>query len=111
MGTEIVSSPKEINAYSMNPRGEPRGERIDSMSTDSTSSVAIDQFHYIITIQYSGPNSLEVATMSGTVAAKGRTREQLYMWVFDQAISQTGAPPARSSISYFSLEPDNLIEG
>ncbi|WP_433568124.1 hypothetical protein ACQP1O_42990 (plasmid) [Nocardia sp. CA-151230] len=64
---------------------------------------------YIITIQWTGPNgSNNVTSVSGTTTADGRTREQLYLWVLEQAITATGAPSARAAVVFFSLEPNKI---
>ncbi|MFE3281266.1 hypothetical protein [Nocardia sp. NPDC059239] len=65
---------------------------------------------YIITLQWFGSNGMNVATMSDVVPVNGRTREQLYNHIFGKVTTQHGAPPARTSVLLFSLEPDQ-IEG
>ncbi|MFE5290429.1 hypothetical protein ACFRAQ_36245 [Nocardia sp. NPDC056611] len=67
----------------------------------------MQQLHYIITVQWSTSQN-NTSTMSGVVPVNGRTREQLYAYIFGQVNTQNGAPPARTSVLFFSLEPNNL---
>lgn len=68
------------------------------------------QFHFIITAQWTGPTGANnVATESGAAIANGRTRGQVFNWIFDQLCAQHGAPRARTSILFFSLEPDDIV--
>ncbi|MFE2994187.1 hypothetical protein ACFXG4_04135 [Nocardia sp. NPDC059246] len=69
---------------------------------------AVMQFHYLITLQWTAPNgSTNVYTETG-ITPGGRTREQMYLTIFNRVTAQHGAPPARTSILFFSLEPNNL---
>ncbi|MGV9666949.1 hypothetical protein [Nocardia niigatensis] len=68
----------------------------------------VNQMHYIITVQYTAANGLNVSTMSGVMAVNGRTREQLYADIYGKVTSHHGAPPARTSVLFFDLAPDKI---
>ncbi|WP_280412635.1 tautomerase family protein [Nocardia asiatica] len=68
----------------------------------------MSQCHYVITVQWSASNGLNVATNSGLIPADGRTRAQMYDDIFASATRHLGAPPAYTSVLFFSLEPNQV---
>jgi hypothetical protein len=67
----------------------------------------VSQLHYLITVQWTAPSGgLNVTTNSGVIPADGRTRAQMYDAIFAQMAAQQGAPPQRTSVLFFSLEPN-----
>ncbi len=67
------------------------------------------EYHWLLTMQWTAPNgSLNVWTEAGVIGADGRTRAQLLEFLLTQAASRHGAPPARTSLLFFSLEPNEL---
>lgn len=67
------------------------------------------ELHYLITINWVASNgSLNTSTNDGVIPANGRTRAQLYAAIYAQVTAQQGAPPQRTSVTFFSLEPNTV---
>lgn len=68
------------------------------------------EYHWILTLQVSGPSGpAGVTSGSGLITAgEGQTRESLYRQVFQHACDQSGLAPARCSVLFFDLAPNDL---
>lgn len=67
-------------------------------------------YHWIITLQHQAPDGrIGTANGSGIITAgEGQTRESLYRQIVQHACDQAGIAPARCSVLFFSLEPNEL---
>jgi hypothetical protein len=69
----------------------------------------MNEMHYLITVQWTAANGGQnVATHSDVISVAGRTRRQLYEAIFAHVTGQQGAPPQRTSVEFFSLEPNTI---
>ncbi|MFF4026904.1 hypothetical protein ACFYY5_29050 [Nocardia elegans] len=65
--------------------------------------------HYVITLQWSDARGINnCGTYSDVISPDGRTRMQLYLDILNHAAREYGAPPDRSSVLFFSLEPNEI---
>jgi hypothetical protein len=70
------------------------------------------EMHWVITIQWVHPGngSNEIAMDHGTIAAGGRTRQQMFNELFGRTAARSGAPVSKTAVLFFSLEPNHIGE-
>ena len=70
-----------------------------------------DEMHYVLTIQWLATAGLNIATTEGTIRPAGRTRQQLYLSLFDEYIERRGAADQQAVTLHFGLEPNRVASG
>lgn len=73
--------------------------------------MATDRHFFVITLQWVSPNgSNNVHTHTDAIAIAGRTRQQVFVDIFQRVARDVGAPLNRTTVLFFSLEPNRLSD-